>query len=211
MYSIIYSIAWVPCWLLFRVLLRWRVTGLENIPAGGAIIAPNHQSFWDIPLLGVALKGRHAHFMAKAELFQNPVFGWIIRTLLAFPVKRGAPDRAAIRHAIEMLKNGDLVTIFPEGTRSKTGRLGAPEAGLSLIAAKADVPIVPVAIYGSRLIFSKTQFLPQIKIHFGNPINICEINSVQGEDRTDVGAMVMQAIAAILQQKFKNAENEKIV
>ena len=211
MYSIIYAIAWVPCWLLFRVLLRWRVTGLENIPAGGAIIAPNHQSFWDIPLLGVALRGRHVHFMAKSELFQNPVFGWVIRTLLAFPVKRGAPDRAAIRHAIEMLKAGDLVAIFPEGTRSKTGQLGAPEAGLSLIAAKADVPIVPVAIYGSRLIFSKTQFLPQVKIHFGNPINICEIKSVQGEDRLDVGAMVMQAIAAILQQKFKNAENEKIV
>ena len=211
MYSIIYAIAWVPCWLLFRVLLRWRVTGLENIPAGGAIIAPNHQSFWDIPLLGVALRGRHVHFMAKSELFQNPVFGWVIRTLLAFPVKRGAPDRAAIRHAIEMLKAGDLVAIFPEGTRSKTGQLGAPEAGLSLIAAKADVPIVPVAIYGSRLIFSKNQFLPQVKIHFGNPINICEIKSVQGEDRLDVGAMVMQAIAAILQQKFKNAENEKIV
>ena len=211
MYSIIYAIAWVPCWLLFRVLLRWRVTGLENIPAGGAIIAPNHQSFWDIPLLGVALRGRHVHFMAKSELFQNPVFGWVIRSLLAFPVKRGAPDRAAIRHAIEMLKAGDLVAIFPEGTRSKTGQLGAPEAGLSLIAAKADVPIVPVAIYGSRLIFSKTQFLPQVKIHFGNPINICEIKSVQGEDRLDVGAMVMQAIAAILQQKFKNAENEKIV
>jgi 1-acyl-sn-glycerol-3-phosphate acyltransferase len=211
MYSIIYTITWIPCWLLFRVLLRWRVTGLENIPAGGAIIAPNHQSFWDIPLLGVALKGRHVHFMAKSELFQNPVFGWVIRTLLAFPVKRGAPDRAAIRHAIEMLKAGDLVAIFPEGTRSKTGQLGAPEAGLSLIAAKADVPIVPVAIYGSRLIFSKSQFLPQVKIHFGNPINICETKSAQGEDRMDVGAMVMQAIAAILQQKFKNTENEKIV
>jgi 1-acyl-sn-glycerol-3-phosphate acyltransferase len=149
--------------------------------------------------------------MAKSELFQNPVFGWVIRTLLAFPVKRGAPDRAAIRHAIEMLKAGDLVAIFPEGTRSKTGQLGAPEAGLSLIAAKADVPIVPVAIYGSRLIFSKSQFLPQVKIHFGNPINICETKSAQGEDRMDVGAMVMQAIAAILQQKFKNTENEKIV
>ena len=211
MYSIIYAIIWIPCWLLFRVLLRWRVTGLENIPAGGAIIAPNHQSFWDIPLLGVALRGRHVHFMAKSELFQNPVFGWVIRTLLAFPVKRGAPDRAAIRHAIEMLKAGDLVAIFPEGTRSKTGQLGAPEAGLSLIAAKADVPIVPVAIYGSRLIFSKSQLLPQVKIHFGNPINMCETKSVQGEDRVDVGAMVMQAIAAILQQKFKNAENEKIV
>jgi 1-acyl-sn-glycerol-3-phosphate acyltransferase len=203
MYSIVYSIVWVPCWLLFRVLLRWQVTGLENIPSGGAIIAPNHQSFWDIPLLGVALKGRHAHFMAKSELFQNPIFSWVIRTLLAFPVKRGAPDRAAIRHAIEMLKQGDLVTIFPEGTRSKTGQLGAPEAGLSLIAAKADVPIVPVAIYGTRYIFSRSCFLPQIKIHFAKPINMFELKATEGETRTDVGIVVMQSIADILQQKFK--------
>ena len=211
MYNIIYAIVWLPCWFLFRVLLRWQVTGLENVPAGGAIIAPNHQSFWDIPLLGVALQGRHAHFMAKSELFHNPVFSWVIRTLLAFPVKRGAPDRAAIRHAIEMLKNGDLVTIFPEGTRSKTGQLGAPEAGLSLIAAKADVPIVPVAIYGTRYIFSRSCFLPQIKIHFEKPINMCELQATNGESKRDVGAVVKQSIAEILQQKFKNEEIEKIV
>lgn len=211
MYRIVYSIVWVPCWLLFRFLLRWQVTGLENIPPGGAIIAPNHQSFWDIPLVGVALKGRHAHFMAKSELFQNPVFSWVIRSLLAFPVKRGAPDRAAIRHAIEMLKQGDLVAIFPEGTRSKTGQLGTPEAGLSLIAVKADVPIVPVAIYGSRFIFSRTCFLPRIKIHFGKPIVICELQATSGETKADVGAVVMQSIAEILQQKFNNTEIEKIV
>ena len=79
MYSVIYFLVWVPCWFLFRVLLRWQVSGLENVPAGGAIIAPNHQSFWDIPLVGIALRQRRVHFMAKSELFQHPVFAWAIR------------------------------------------------------------------------------------------------------------------------------------
>ena len=86
-------------WLLFHLLFRLRVSGVENVPAGGAIIAPNHQSFFDIPLVAMvlALHGRRTYFMAKSELFRNPVFAWIIHNLLAFPVRRGAPDRMAIR------------------------------------------------------------------------------------------------------------------
>lgn len=182
-------------WLLFRFLFRWRITGLENIPAGGAIIAPNHQSMWDIPLVGLALCKRRNHFMAKSELFRNPIFGWIIRTLLAFPVKRGAPDRAAIRRAVELLKQGELVTIFPEGTRSKTGKLKEAEAGLSLIAAKADVPVVPVGIDGTRRIFSKTCWFPRVKIAFGRPVHIIQNESGKPED---VGFRVMEAIGKLM-------------
>ena len=200
MYSVIYFLVWVPCWFLFRVLLRWQVSGLENVPAGGAIIAPNHQSFWDIPLVGIALWQRRVHFMAKSELFQNPAFSWIIRSLLAFPVKRGAPDRSAIRYAIEKLTEGDLVTIFPEGTRSKTGNLGAPEAGLSLIAAKAGVPVVPVAICGTREIFSKTCLFPQISIHFAEPVLLGELQGSAAGVKVDVGMVVMEKIAAVLAQ-----------
>ena len=200
MYSVIYFLVRVPCWFLFRVLLRWQVSGLENVPAGGAIIAPNHQSFWDIPLVGIALRQRRVHFMAKSELFQNPVFAWVIRSLLAFPVKRGAPDRSAIRYAIEKLTEGDLVTIFPEGTRSKTGNLGAPEAGLSLIAAKAGVPVVPVAICGTREIFSKTCLFPQISIHFAEPVLLGELQGSEAGVKVDVGMVVMEKIAAVLAQ-----------
>lgn len=200
MYSLVYFIVWIPCWFLFRVLLRWQVSGLEKVPSGGAIIAPNHQSFWDIPLVGIALRQRRVHFMAKSELFRNPVFAWVIRTLLAFPVKRGAPDRSAIRHAIEKLQAGDLVTIFPEGTRSKTGQLGSPEPGLSLIAAKAGVSVVPVAIRGTREIFGKTCLFPQIIIQFTDPILLGELQSLEAGAKVDVGVVVMEKIAAALAQ-----------
>jgi 1-acyl-sn-glycerol-3-phosphate acyltransferase len=199
-YKVVFYPLVVFCWVVFRVILRLQVTGLENVPPGGAIIAPNHQSFWDIPLVGFVLYKRRTHFMAKSELFRNPVFSWIIRTVLAFPVKRGTPDRAALRHAIDMLKQGDLVVIFPEGTRSKTGKLGPPEAGLSLIAARADVPIVPVGIIGTRWIFSHDIFLPQIEIRFGKPLICWNADPVTGVKPSEIGAQVMQSIDNLLQQ-----------
>ena len=186
---------------MFRLLFRWRISGVENVPTGGAIIAPNHQSFFDIPLVALvlALHGRRTHFMAKSELFRNPVFAWIIRGLLAFPVRRGAPDRMAIRYAIERLKQGELVVIFPEGTRSKTGQLKEAEAGLSLIAARAGVPVVPVGIGGTRLMFSKEQFFPRVTICFGAPIADLAPNPANGEKAPDIGVSVMQAIQKLIQ------------
>ena len=197
MYHLVFWPLAAVCWLLFRLLFHWRVSGLENVPQGGAIIAPNHQSIWDIPLVALALAGRRTYFMAKSELFRNPIFARIIRTLLAFPVRRGAPDRAAIRYAIEILKQGELLTIFPEGTRSKTGELKEAEAGLSLIAARAQVPIVPVGIKGTRQMFGREKFLPTVEIHFGEPINVQTAESADGEKPADIGVQVMQAIAGL--------------
>ena len=106
----------------------------ERVPADGSVIfAANHQSFWDVPLLATYVD-RPISFMAMEELFKVPVFGSIIRKLHAFPVRRGASDKTAIKNALGLLKAGRCMAIFPEGTRSKDGKLGKVGAGVSLLA-----------------------------------------------------------------------------
>ena len=194
----LYSIARFVFSTIFAVFFRWRIEGEENIPAGGAIIAANHISLWDPPLVGTALS-RSIHFMAKEELFANKLFSSIITALNAFPVKRGSADRNAIRKAIALLTQGELLGLFPEGTRSKTGELGKPEAGVAMIALKANVPIIPTAIIGTNLVFSKQSLLPQFIIRFGNPV-YPDSTPEYREDMSLLSAKIMQEIA-VLQTK----------
>jgi len=184
--------------ILFSSVFRWRTSGIENVPAGGVIIAANHISLWDPPVIGTALP-RKVHFMAKEELFANPVFGWIISKLGAFPVKRGAADRTAIRTALRLLENGSILAIFPEGTRSKDGKLGAPEAGLALLALKSGVPIVPAAIIGTNKIFRDNQVLPKFRVIFGKPILLNR--DIAGKESMEImSTQVMAEIGQLLQK-----------
>ena len=139
---------------IFYVIFRTRVYGRENIPAEGAVIlAANHASNADPPLMASLIE-RPVSYMAKIELFENPIFGGIIRRCHAFPVKRGESDRGAIKTAVQVLKEKRILGLFPEGTRSKTGELKKPEAGVALIAAMTGAPIVPVAILNTHRIFA---------------------------------------------------------
>lgn len=157
---------------VYKNFFRLRVIGLENVPDKGAvIIASNHVSNLDPPTLGTALRHRQMGFMAKAELFKNPVFSFIIRKLGAFPVKRGASDRNAIKTTFEKLKSGYVLTIFPEGTRSKDGELGKGGSGVVSIAAKTGAIVIPTAIIGTEKFGSKKLF-PQITVVFGKPFHV---------------------------------------
>ena len=133
-------------------------------PTGGVIIASNHISYWDPPVVGSVLPwSRKIHFMAKAELFSIPLVGGIFTQMAAFPVRRGLSDLRPSK-AIELLKNGEIVGIFPEGTRSKTGKLGEFLPGLPLLAIKAGVPVIPAAVKGTNQVFCKGWKLPQFII-----------------------------------------------
>ncbi|WP_297015311.1 1-acyl-sn-glycerol-3-phosphate acyltransferase [uncultured Dialister sp.] len=136
---------------IFFVIFRLHVEGRENVPQTGAIIvAPNHKSDWDPPLIGVAFNTRIIHYMAKEELFKNPFLGWLIRQFGTFPVKRGAVDRTAIRQALRELKAGNPLGIFPEGTRIRREGLGRFHSGMASLALMTGTPVVPVAVIGSR-------------------------------------------------------------
>lgn len=138
---------------VFHIHFKIKVEGKENIPEekGGYIIASNHVSNNDPPMVGVVFKGKYT-FMAKDELFHvNKLFTWLITKLGAFPVKRGSKDFSSLDKAIDSLKEGRIFVIFPEGTRSKTGELGKPKSGVTLVAARAKVPVVPVFVkYGRK-------------------------------------------------------------
>lgn len=147
-----YYIGRVVLWLIYHIKFSIKVLGKENIPPkGGVIIASNHVSNFDPPMVGIVFKGV-CTFMAKEELFQkNKLFSWVLRHLHAYPIKRGARDASGIDKALEGLKKGWNFVIFPEGTRSKTGELGKPKSGVSMVAAQAGVPVAPVFIrYGKK-------------------------------------------------------------
>ncbi len=136
--------------IIFLGMYRLHIEGREHIPSEGAvIIAPNHKSYFDPPLVGVAIKKRVVHYMAKEELFRNPLFGWILRQFGTFPVKRGSVDRTAVRQAVKELKNGNALGIFPEGTRIKRSGLGRFHSGMASLALMTGTPVIPVAIVGS--------------------------------------------------------------
>jgi 1-acyl-sn-glycerol-3-phosphate acyltransferase len=143
-------ISWLVVLPLYRLLFRGRTGGGTNVPMEGAlVVVANHGSYLDPPLVGHAL-GRPVAFMAKAELFRVPLLGPLIRACGAYPVSRGAGDRAAIRTASERLAQGWAIGVFLDGTRQVDGQVHAPQLGAALLAARAGVPLLPVAIVNSH-------------------------------------------------------------
>ncbi len=153
----------------FRIAYNLKFDGRENIPTDTTVIyTPNHRSNADPPLVGSFLKG-HISFMAKEELFKNKIFAWLIRSLGAFPVSRGKGDMKVIDTSIERLENDSLM-IFPEGGRSKDGKVQKGHTGAALIAARSGKCIVPVGVvYGDKL-----RFRTKVTIKYGQPIDPAE-------------------------------------
>lgn len=179
----------------------WRVSGRENIPATGPfILAPNHVSLLDPPLVGVSC-GRWPFIMAKAELFKG-IVGWGIEQMGSFPVKRGSADRYAFKQAKRILTEGHPLLIFPEGTRTRTGELGPAEAGLAMLAHSNKVPVVPVYIAGTERAFSPRRpgfRVVRARITFGKPLFFEEEYARKGDRETleAIGNRIMSEIAAL--------------
>ncbi len=145
----LYAVARVLVLSVLRSWFRVRLHDRERIPAeGGAILAPNHKNFLDPFFLGIANR-RPVHYMAKTELLRGPA-GWLLIRLGAFPVRRGEADEQALETARQLLEAGELVVIFPEGTRvEEADALGSPPHGAGRLAVETGAPIIPVAISGT--------------------------------------------------------------
>ncbi|MGJ7919701.1 lysophospholipid acyltransferase family protein [Neobacillus sp. LXY-4] len=145
----IHKIAITVVRFLLHIRFKIKIEGLENIPTGAAIIAMNHTSNFDAPMVGVHTP-RKMYIMGKEELFRNKFFGWLIHELGCFPIKRGQADIKSLKNTLRILKEGNLFSIFIEGSRSKTGEMQEAKKGIGFIVAKSKAPVVPTYIYGAR-------------------------------------------------------------
>ena len=157
----------------FRFGFGLEIRGREHVPrCGGVILAANHMSYLDPPVLGAACP-RRVNFLARADLFRHVLLGAFMRGVHVIPLQREEADRSAIREAVKRLHCGDVVGIFPEGGRQFSGRLGTAKRGVGLLAVLAKAPIVPVLIHGTFQALPPTGGGPhrsKIRVAFGQPI-----------------------------------------
>ena len=193
--------------VVFAVIARVRLNGIENVPTEGPfIIAANHLSWTDIPLIPLNFT-RKVIYMAKEEYFSSKL-AWLVRFLGAFPVKRGEADRQALRAAEEQLKKGNILVIFPEGTRSRTRTIAKAHPGMGMIALRSGVPVVPVAISGSERILKS--FRPRVTISYGEPMILTpKGNKITREDIDEATEQVMRKIASMLPPKYRGVYSEE--
>ena len=201
---------------LLRLLGGWRVVGQDNVPeTGGAVIAPNHVSYLDPPAVGSGLP-RRTYSFAKKELFDIPIFGWILRKCYAFPVDREISDIAAFRHAIRLLQAGELLLVFPEGGRSADGKLEQGRGGAALIASRAEVPLIPCSLCGTDDVLPHGAWFLHtglVQVSFGPPIALGQYGNhrLNKTQLQEVTAQLMASIAELRaeQEQFARQRSRK--
>ncbi len=181
----------------------FRVEGRENVPlSGGLIVCGNHFATLDPPMVPAFLPRPDSWSMAKSEYFRKARMRWLFKAYQAFPVVRHTADRVAIRRSFDLLKAGQVLVIYPEGTRVESGVLSKPEPGAGFIAQKSGCPVLPVAITGTRECMPKGKFWPRrvpVLVRFGKPFQIAQ-RRPNGEriSHDEASDAIMLAIAELL-------------
>jgi 1-acyl-sn-glycerol-3-phosphate acyltransferase len=183
-----------PCLLVYRA----RAIGTENVPtAGPVILAPNHFSQWDHFFAGVFIR-RKVRFMAKSQLFSNPIIEFIFRHGGAFPIRRGHHDEEAFKTAFTILDRGGCMLMYPEGGRSRTGGIAEPRPGVGRIALQSGVPVIPVAIHGSLGVrgWRKLRF-PKVTVQYGEPVSFGVVPEPTREQQLEVATEIFKHVRAM--------------
>ena len=184
-----------PACLIFY---REAAIGADNVPLSGPVIlAPNHFSQWD-HFFAAAFIRRKVRFMAKSQLFTNPVITWILHMGGAFPVRRGKHDEEAFITAYAILERGGCLLMYPEGGRSRSGGLGEPRRGVGRLALESGVPVLPVAIHGSKAVrgWKRAKF-PKVTVQYGEPMSFGRVDNPTREQQMDVAKQVFDRVRAM--------------
>ncbi|WP_240377092.1 lysophospholipid acyltransferase family protein [Bacillus piscicola] len=194
----LYALGKFICQVFFFLFMRVEAKGQENIPTEGPVlICSNHLSNLDPPLVGSFMK-RPLNFMAKEELFGAPLLGKLLPYINAFPIKRGTGDRQALRKGLGILKEGKVLCLFPEGTRSKTGEIGKGLSGSGFFALRSEAVVIPAVIIGRYKPFGK------ITLRYGKPIPFQAIR----EEKVDAAHATEVIMEHIQQLKDYHQENK---
>ena len=194
-----YSVAKLAVGAVLRPATGWMVWGRDLVPrSGGLLVASNHISFWDPPLIGAILP-REVHFLAKDELFSNAVFGAMIRSFNALPIRRGMVDLSGMARAVETLRGGGAVLLFPEGTRMRDGQLHPARPGVGMMAVNAGVPVVPCYISGSNRPRRWLLRRQRVRVSFGTPLTWQDLAGPQ-TDLTPGRALYQRVSDAVMRE-----------
>lgn len=189
---------------VYKLFYNFHIEGTENIPQDRALVmASNHRSYADPVILTMPMK-KPVTYMAKEELFKNKLFGWFITKLGAFPVKRGAGDLQVIDDAVGILESGRHLVIFPEGTRSKDGKVGKGKTGVALIAARSGADVLPCGIIFEG---EKLHFRSKLTLRFGKVIPAEGIAVTDGSPR-ELKAAKLRIMSAITELVEGNSREE---
>jgi 1-acyl-sn-glycerol-3-phosphate acyltransferase len=169
----VYLLGWLCYRALFRFYFGWRVFNAERVPLEGPVIlASNHASFIDPPLVGSGLK-RQINYLARENLFRFPIMGWVLRQWQVVPVDREGGGAKGLKAILDRLLAGGVIIMFPEGTRSRDGRLQPPRSGIGLAVIKSSAPVVPVRVFGTFEAYSRHMRLPRprrVAVKYGRPM-----------------------------------------
>lgn len=175
---LIYWITWSFYRLLFASYFRWHVANPERVPMRGPVIlASNHASHLDPPLLGAG-QPRALNYLARASLFNLPVAGWAMRNVNAVPVDRDGAGAAGLKAVFNRLRQGGAVVLFPEGSRTKDGLLQKARSGIGLIAIKSTAPVVPVRVFGTYKAWNRHMKVPMpmpVSVKYGEPMDLSDL------------------------------------